>query len=91
VLLALTLIVATLGRGAMEPSLEIVLNYLLAAMIYVLTEAGAQPGLVLFSAAVAMLFLIHGAVGDPCFRRAVPVEGKQSTEDGHPQRCRPQE
>ncbi len=58
VLLVLTVVVATLGRGAIEPALEIVLNYVIAAMIYAQTEAGAQPGLILFCTTVALLFLV---------------------------------
>ncbi len=58
VLLALTVIIATVGRGAIEPALEIILNYIIAAMIYVQTEAGAQPGLILFCTGIALIFLV---------------------------------
>ncbi len=58
VLLVLTVVVSSLGRGAIEPALEIILNYVIATMIYAQTEAGAQPGLILFCTAVAMLFLV---------------------------------
>ena len=58
VLIVLTLIVASVGRGAIEPALEIVLNYILAAMIYAQTEAGAQPGMIVFCTTVALLFLV---------------------------------
>lgn len=58
VLLALTLVVSSLGRGAIEPALEIVLNYMIAAMVYAQTEAGAQPGLILFCTGIALLFLV---------------------------------
>lgn len=57
VLLALTVIVSSVGRGAIEPALEIILNYIIAGMIYAQTEAGAQPGLILFCTGIALLFL----------------------------------
>lgn len=57
VLLVLSVIVSTVGRGAIEPALEIILNYIIAVMIYAQTEAGAQPGLILFCTGVAMFFL----------------------------------
>ncbi len=57
VLLVLTLIVSSVGRGAIQPALEIILNYIIAAMIYAQTEAGAQPGLILFCTSVALFFL----------------------------------
>ncbi len=58
VLLVLTLIVSSVGRGAIEPALEIILNYIIAAMIYAQTEAGAQPGLILFCTGIALAFLV---------------------------------
>ncbi len=58
VLLVLTLIVSTVGRAAIQPALEIILNYVIAALIYVQVEAGAQPGLILFCTSVALLFLV---------------------------------
>lgn len=57
VLLVLTVVVSTVGRGAIEPALEIILNYVIAAMIYAQTEAGAQPGLILFCTGIALFFL----------------------------------
>ncbi len=58
VLLVLTLIISSVGRGAIEPALEIILNYIIAAMIYAQTEAGAQPGLILFCTGIALAFLV---------------------------------
>jgi hypothetical protein len=60
VLLGVTFAIAVIGTSAIEPSLQIVLNYMLASVVYLQLAEEAKPGLVFFSVATTLVYLVLG-------------------------------
>lgn len=57
VLLVVTIVIAATGTNAVEPALQVVLNYILASIVYIQLTEEARPGLVFFSVAATLAYL----------------------------------
>jgi hypothetical protein len=60
VLLIVTFAIAATGTVATEPALQVMLNYLLASLVYLQLAENASPGLVFFSIVSTLFYLVLG-------------------------------